>query len=436
MIQDAVRSVWALFLGIAILMIGNGLQGSLLGIRANIEGFETAIIGIVMAGYYIGFLISSVITPRLVSRVGHIRVFAAYASLASASILVHTLVPNPWAWMFLRFLTGIAIAGLYVVSESWLNQTATNETRGKIFSIYMMIVSGFMALGQFVLPLADPAGPVLFIVVSILVSVALIPISLSNTPAPTILQYETLRLREIYRLSPLGVVGCFMCGIAQGGLFSMGPVYAAEIGMGSAEIALFMSLPFVGLLLIQYPMGALSDRIDRRRVITSCATVAALAACGLALVGTAGGLPLFALFIVYGALAAVLYGLSVAHANDYVPTEKVLPASAMLVLTYAVGSIVGPVIAGYGMSILGPQTLFSIGALIHVGIAVFALYRMTRRPTVAAEDRGEYVPIAARATPIAATAAIEGAIDAAESEGDSPDDEGPPFVSVELDDKS
>ena len=408
MLGYTVRSVWVLFLGIAMMMIGNGLQGSLLGIRADIEGFDTGTIGLVMSGYYIGFLASSILTPRLVTRVGHIRVFAAYASLASIAILIHTLLSVPIVWMILRVFTGMAIAGLYVVCESWLNQTATNELRGKLFSIYMMVNAAALATGQFLLPLSDPGGPVLFIVVSILVSMALIPISLSNIKAPSILRFETMGVRQIYELSPLGVVGCFLVGVAQGGFFSLGPVFGTNIGMNSSQIALFMSLPFVGLLAIQYPLGALSDRSDRRRVISVSASIAAIAAGLVVWFTEMGGVPLFAAFAVYGAVASALYGLAIAHANDYIPTEKMLAGSAMLVLIYAVGSSFGPIIAGYGMSLLGPSALFLIGAVIHIAIAVFAVWRMTQRPAISIEDKTDFVPITVRTTPIAATAAIEG----------------------------
>lgn len=420
MVQDTVRAVWALLLGIAIMMVGNGLQGSLLGVRANLEGFDATTIGIIMSGYYLGFFISSIITPRLVSQVGHIRVFAAYASLASAAILVHTLLPSALLWMALRFLSGLAIAGLFVVSESWLNQTATNETRGKIFSIYMMISSGAVAIGQFALPLADPAGPNLFIVVSVLVSVALVPIALSKVQAPTILTLETISIREIYRLSPLGVVGSFLIGMGQGGFMSLGPVYAAQIGLTATEIAIFMSLPFAGLLIIQYPLGALSDRMDRRRVIAFCAAIGASAAAFIPQINTETRIILFGLYAIYGVLSIVLYGLIIAHANDYVPTEKILPASAILVLIYAVGSFIGPVFSGYAMQNLGSSALFMLGALIMAGVAFFTLYRMTRRSALTTEERNDFVPLGYRSSPIATAAAIEwsneAAIDEAQDE--------------------
>ncbi|MEM9207408.1 MAG: MFS transporter, partial [Pseudomonadota bacterium] len=356
---------------------------------------------------YLGFLISSIVTPKLVTDVGHIRVFAAFASIASAAVLVHSMVPEPIVWFGLRFFTGVAIAGLYVVCESWLNQTASNEERGKVFSLYMIVVAGCMGIGQFILPLADPSGHTLFIVVSIFVSVALVPISLSRSPAPTVVTLERLGLLELYRLSPLGVVSCFLIGIAQGGLFSLGPVYATELDFNTTEIAVFMALPFFVLILIQFPIGALSDRMDRRPVIAGVAIVAAASS---ALVGVFAGQNVtlvYAFFAVFGACAMSLYGLTIAHANDAMPTEKILPASAMLVLVYAVGSFGGPTITGLAMSQLGNDWFLWLGTAIHLAIAAYALYRMTQRAATPGDERGEYVPVLGRTTGIAQVAAIE-----------------------------
>ncbi|MEM6665287.1 MAG: MFS transporter [Pseudomonadota bacterium] len=407
--QNTVRSIWALFVGIALLMLGNGLQGSLLAVRANIEGFPTNLIGFVMSTYYLGFLISSIVTPRFISGVGHIRVFAAFASLASTTILLHSLFPTPVSWMALRFVTGIAVAGLYVVCESWLNQVTTNEERGKVFSIYMMVVSAFMGLGQFILPLADPSGHVLFIVVSILVSLALVPISLSRAPAPTVLALERMSIGTLYAYSPLGVVGCFLIGIAQGAFISMSPLYATEIGLNPGEVALFLSLPFAAVLVVQFPLGALSDRVDRRRVITFVSVIAGVAAA--LMLEQSSEFMIYLLYGVFAACAMTLYGLTIAHANDNLPSELILPASAMLVLVFSIGSFGGPILAGLAMAAMGPSALFMLCAAVHVVIAVFAVYRMTRRGAVPASEKTGYAPIASRATGLAAATIAEAAME-------------------------
>ncbi len=411
-----VKGVWALFLAIGFLMLGNGLQGSLLSLRATIEDFGATVTGLIMSSFYLGFLVSSVITPQLISGVGHVRVFAAFASIASTTILLHSLLPVPEIWFFLRFVTGFAFAGLYVVAESWLNQTATNEERGKVFAIYMMTVSGGMATGQYLLPLADPSGHVLFIVVSVLVSIALVPVSLSRSPAPVILETERMGFLELYRLSPLGLIACVLSGAGQGAMLSMGAVYGAGIGLPTAQLALFMSLPLFCVLLFQLPLGAVSDRMDRRYVICAVAGLAAAVAI-FAASDLGGGRPiLFAAFAVYGSFSMVLYGLSIAHANDAIPSEKMLPASAKLVLAFSIGSVAGPLVVGALMSAAGPSAFFVFGAAVHLAMALFAAYRMMRRPAIAEEDRGEYVILAPRATAVAAAAAIEAAADAAQEE--------------------
>ncbi len=281
----AIRSAWPLLLGLAILMLGNGLQGTLLGVRATLEGFSTQTTGYVMTGYYVGFLLGSFIGPKLVKNVGHIRVFAALASILSAAMLLHAVFVEPVTWFAIRVVNGFAIAGLYVVVESWLNDTATNRTRGQLLSVYMVIVLGGMAAGQFLLNLASPAGFELFILISVLVSVSLVPIALSVTRAPKFEAPVHVGWRTMYQTSPLGVVGCLIVGIAQGGLIGMGAVYAREIGMSVADVSLFMATALGGGVVLQWPVGRLSDIFDRRVIITVVTLLAALAALIGALVG-------------------------------------------------------------------------------------------------------------------------------------------------------
>lgn len=263
----AIRGVWALLFGIALLMLGNGLQGSLLGLRASLEGFGTSVTGLVISAFYVGLLIGAALTPRLVLRVGHIRVFAALASVASAFILLHAVFLSAPVWFVIRLVTGFCFSGLYVVAESWLNQASTNETRGKLLSVYMIISYASMGFGQLLLNLSDPGGFPLFILISVLVSLALVPISLTRTPAPQLETPEPISLKKLYKLSPMGFFGSLGSGLAQGAFFGMGAVYGGLSGLSIAQISLLLSLPLLGLVISQFPIGALSDRLDRRMVL-------------------------------------------------------------------------------------------------------------------------------------------------------------------------
>jgi MFS family permease len=272
----AVRSCWALLLGIALMMLGNGLQGSLLGIRASLEGFPTTATGILMSGYFAGFLVGSVLTPKMVARVGHVRVFAALASLASSAILIHVVWINPVSWTVIRLVSGFCYAGLYVVCESWLNDQATNQTRGQLLSIYMVVMLGGAAAGQGLLNVADPAGPNLFILVSVLVSLSLIPMLLSTGRTPPFEAPRPVGIRQLYLVSPTGVVGYFGAMMASGAYFGMGAVYARELGLSVRDISLFVSLIMLGGMFLQWPLGRLSDTWDRRQVLTGVTFAAAL----------------------------------------------------------------------------------------------------------------------------------------------------------------
>lgn len=409
---DLVRGVWTLFFALALIMVGNGLQGSLLGVRAMVEGFSTAQTGLVMSAYYGGFLIASVIMPRLIADVGHIRVFAAFASIASTSVLVHALYPTPLVWLFMRFLTGFALAGLYVVSESWLNSAASNRNRGRLLSVYMATTYACLAAGQYLLAFTDPASFAPFIAVSILVSLALVPISLTRSAAPQIATHEWVSLRELAAISPLGFAACLLVGVSQGALLGMGAVYGKMAGLDTGEIAVLMSLPYLLVVLVLFPLGMISDRFDRRAVLVGLNALVGLCAVAAALVGAADLWRLVALFTVYGGLSATVYSVAVAHANDSLAQEKMLAASAQLVFVFGIGSVAGPLAAGWAMGTFGPAAFFVLGAGVHLLVAAFALHRMRVRPPVPPEERTGFVGVPLRATPVAPAAA------AAEAAGD------------------
>jgi len=424
MIAAIVRS-WALLLGVALLMLGNGLQGTLLGVRASLEGFATAITGVLMSGYFVGFLAGSLLAPKLVGRVGHARTFAAFASLASTAILVHAVIVDPVIWTLMRLVSGFCYAGLYVVAESWLNEEATNETRGQLLSVYMVILLGGMGLGQILLNLADPTGPELFILVSVLISIGLVPMLLS---VGRVSRFETPRrvsVRELYRVSPTGVLGIFATVMAQGGCFGMGAVYAREIGLSLAEVSVFMSLFMIGGIVAQWPIGRLSDFMDRRRVLT----VVTFLATAIALAATLADLPgwlRFALFFAYGGMAFPMYSVCIAYVNDYLEPEQMVEASGTLVLVGGIGASVGPLAISLAMQGLGPGGFFACLAVVHVAIGLFALYRMTIREAVPVEEQGAYLAVA-RTTPMAAAMYAEAAAgDGSEDDEDDPAAATPP----------
>jgi MFS family permease len=329
----AVSSTWALLLGMALLMIGNGLQGTLLGVRASLEGFATSTTGILMSGYYVGFLAGSALAPRLVARVGHVRVFGALASLASVAILVHALFVGPATWLAMRLMSGFAYAGLYVVAESWLNEEATNATRGRLLSVYMVVSLGGVALGQALLNLADPSTPDLFVLVSVLVSLGLVPMLLSASRMPAFEAPSAVGVRQLYDATPTGVLGMFITMIAQGAFFGMGAVYASEVGLSVGEISLFMGLALLGGVLLQWPIGRLSDTFDRRQVIVTASLLAAVLAFAAALLGDdVPRLPLFALVSLFGGVLLPMYSLCIAYTNDYLRPDQMVDASGTLVL--------------------------------------------------------------------------------------------------------
>jgi MFS family permease len=399
----AISSCWPLFLGMALLMIGNGLQGSLLGVRAAIEHFPTTLTGVLMSAYYLGFLVGSLLTPKLVMRVGHVRVFAALASLASTAILIHAVFVEPTTWVAVRLASGFCYAGLYVVAESWLNEQATNETRGQLLSIYLVISYGGMALDQGLLNTASPGGSTLFMLVSILVSLSLIPMLLSATKGPAFAASSPISVKELYQASPTGMVGFFVAGLAQGGAVGMGAVYTGMIGLSVPLISLFMTMLLLGGMLLQWPLGLLSDRFDRRLVLTVVTFVAA----ALALAGAMGAADsikgLLIIIFLFGGMMLPMYSLCLAYTNDYLKPEQMVAASGTLVLVGGCGAALGPTMIALTMELVGPPGYFWWLFLVHCAIGVFILYRMTQRPAMPLEAQGSsYASIPLRATPVAA----------------------------------
>jgi len=385
---------WALFLGMGLIMLGNGLQATLLGMRATIENFGTTITGVVMSGFFLGLIGGSSIVPKIVGRVGHVRTFGALASLASTSILVQAIFVAPWVWWAMRVVTGFAYAGLYIVSESWINDAAENGTRGKLLSFYMLVSLGGMAGGQMLLNLSHPSGFELFVLVSLLISLSVIPILLSTARAPQFDVQENVSILQLYRVSPLGVFGMFVTGMSMGAFFGMGAVYATDIGLSVQEVSFFMGTLILGGFLFQYPLGWLSDSFGPSKVIIlSCIGGAVVSF--IAMNFTGEGLVFYLIIATVGGLAMPLYSLCCVHTNDYLTPTQMVAASGTLVLLSAVGATVGSPITAFVMDIFGPQAFYgSIGVMLS-SVAVFALWRSTQRSTVTTEEQGDFIVMAA-----------------------------------------
>ena len=389
----AISSVWALLLGVALFMMGSGLQGSLLGVRATGEGFSTLVTGVVMSSYFAGFLAGSRVVPRLVARVGHIRVFGALASIASGMFLLHAVFVDPIAWVVLRLTTGFCYIGLFIVAESWLNHRSTNETRGQLLAVYVIVMTGSMAAGPLLLNIGDPSGFDLFIAASVMVSFALVPLSLTAYPAPPFQEIAKLSLAEIYRVSPLGLIGSMANGATSGALIWLASVYARETGMAIGDVSLFAAASIIGGVVLQWPIGRLSDRFDRRLVLTSTSLAGAVFATAAALLQGSDPHVLMVLVAITGGIAISVYSLSVAHTNDFLEPRHMVAASSGLLLVNGVGGIIGPAATGAAMSLIGPAGYFWFPAFAFLALGLFAIYRTTRRASVPNEEQMPYVAV-------------------------------------------
>ena len=408
-------SSWALLLGMGLLMVGNGMQGTLLGIRGSIEDFSTFNMSIVMSAYFIGFLGGSRIAPGMIRRVGHVRVFAALASMISAVMILYPTFPNVAVWTLGRVLIGFCFSAVYVTAESWLNNAATNENRGQTLSVYMIVQTFGIVIAQALLLTADPSGFVLFVIPSVLVSLAVTPILLSISPTPAFDTTKPMSLRELASFSPLGCVGMFLLGGVFSAQFGMASVYGAEAGLTVAQISIFVATFFVGSVVLQYPIGWISDRMDRRLLIVITSIIGAAGSFGGMIFGHIFPVLLVASFVV-GGMSNPLYSLLIAHTNDFLEHEDMAAASGGMIFINGLGAIMGPIITGWMMgTTLGPGGFYLFTAVLFVVLAVYASYRATVRPAVPATETGEFVPIYAAATAVAVELAQEYAIESDQS---------------------
>lgn len=404
------RSSWALLLGMFLLMFGNGLQGSLLGIRGDIEGFDPATLSYVVSAYFVGFLGGSWLAPALLRKVGHVRVFAAMASLISAAFVLYPAVPDLIAWGVLRLVIGFCFSCVYVVVESWLNNASDNENRGKALSLYMMMQMFGLISAQGALNLGDVSGYNLFILTSVVVSISFTPVLLNAVPTPVFETAKSMTLRRLFQMSPLGFVGMVLINAVYSVMFGMASVYGTQRGLSIAEISIFIAAFFIGGLLLQYPVGWVSDRMDRRRLIIIVCAVAS-AACLGAILASDYPYAIIAMAALLGACVNPLYALLIAHTNDFMETQEMAAASSGLLFVGGIGAVGGPVVVGYLMGAFGPSAFFALIMVFMASIGLYGLYRMTQRASVAVEDTNTYANYAPGVGPVAVEIAQEYAID-------------------------
>jgi MFS family permease len=410
--------IWALLIGIVFIMLGNGMHFTLIGVRGGIEGFSATDLAIVASGYFLGFLSGARLTPGMIRRVGHVRVFAALGSFMSAGLIAFPIFTDPISWTVLRILVGFCMSGIYVTAESWLNASATNETRGKVLSAYMIAQTLGIIGAQALLTLGDAATAVLFIGASILVSISFGPILLSVMPTPAAEVTRAMPLRTLFTNTPLGTVGVFLLGTIYATQSGMGAVYGTQVGLSADQIALFIAMLFGGALLLQYPIGWLSDRVDRRKLILGCSVLGA-AFCAAGWVQQDDIWLLMGAAFLTGGVTTPLYALLLAYTNDALSPEDMPAASGGLVLTFGIGAILGPLGTGWAMQVMGPQAFWLALGIVFTAIAVYAAFRMTRRATVPVEETESYLGVLPTASPIAVEAAGAWSAEQSETERES-----------------
>ncbi|MCO6391359.1 MFS transporter [Aliihoeflea aestuarii] len=381
------RPVLSLLWGTAFLLAGSGLHGLVLPLRGQAEGFSTTSLGLLGTAWAIGFVAGCYLAPRLVRKVGHVRAYGAFAATASIVALMTGIWINEIAWILLRACTGFAMAGAFMVIESWLNERSTNENRGTVFGLYMMVTYASIMAGQMVVASADIGNASLFMMAGILFCASLIPTAISSAMAPKPLQSVSLDLKGLYRNSPVASAACLLVGVANGAWGTMGAVYGARIGITTFEIALMMSLVVLAGALAQMPVGRISDRTDRRFVLAGASAFCGLIALVIFLAAPRNGIVVLGMTGAYGMLAYTLYSIAVAHANDHASPEDFVKVSGGLLLLYGFGTMVGPLMAAPLMDYLRPESLFLATALPHLVLAGYTMLRISRRAPVPIEDR-------------------------------------------------
>ena len=405
--DKVLKNSWALFLGMAFIMMAYGFQGSLLGVRAVQEEFSITSTGFMMSGYFVGYFIGAATIPNVISQVGHIRVFAAFASLSSLVILMHSIFISPFIWFFLRVLTGISMVCIYTVAESWLNDRSSNKNRGSVLSIYMVILYGSLGIGMFLLNFSSPKNFQPFILVSVITSVALIPILLTKKKPPNFKKIEAMSLKELYKSSPFGAVSSFFYGTIQSALFTLLAVYATSMNFTILEISIVTFLLAISGAVAQFPVGKLSDIYDRRKVIIYATFGAAIFSILTIFVTRQMYLPeglatsktsFYFFFVLFSFCSLPMFSLILAHTNDYITKDKFVAAGAGLQFTFGLGAMSGPFLCSIFMDLVGSNGFFVFLFIFHSIIGLFGIYRMKIRKTVENPD-SQFVAMPQTITP-------------------------------------
>lgn len=399
--RNQIAAIGAILLSTAIFIAGNGLLGTLIPVRAQLDGFSNLAIGFIGSAYFIGFVAGCFAGPNLLGRVGHIRTFAIGAAIAAASTLLQSLFVTIAVWALMRALFGFAAANLYMVIESWLNDRATNEVRGRIFAFYLIVNFSSLIVGQLLFATNAPSSFALFALCAIFYAVCLIPVALTLLPQPQQRRIPQLRPLRLYRVAPVGVAGCVTVGLANGALWTLAPIYAQSHGLTKGSLAIFMSAFTLGGALIQVPLGRFSDRFDRRVIIACVCATSALLGVVIASYGAHQRGVTLALITLFGMSVLPLYGLTVAHTNDRIAREDFVEASATLLMVNSLSSILGPPLAALITGLTSTASLFLYTATIHASMAVFTIVRLRVKDAPASEHHGAFEPVPQQSSPAA-----------------------------------
>ena len=416
-----IRNSWALFTGFGIIVVSHGFQSNLLGIRSVIENFNFIATGIMMSAYFVGFFIGATVVPRLVTKVGHIRVFAAFASMASLSSLVHVVFVDPYVWIFARFLTGFSMIGIFIIVESWLNDRANNKTRGKVLSLYMLVTYVGMALGNLLLNVSNPRYYEPFILISLLFSIALIPILLTKRKPPKFRKNSAIKIKELFKISPFGTVSMFCTGFIFAPIFSLLSVYAVTMKLGIFETSLLLVGVMLAGALFQWPIGSLSDKYDRRKIIIGSSLAAIIFSLSAIFASGVGSslsnlfiestvsfnyfstamdkTRLFIFVILLAGVTLPLFSLNLALVNDYIPKEKFVAAGSGLNIIFGLGAMAGPIMCSILMHFLGPNGFFIHLLIFLFVIIVFGFYRLGQRE-IENNPESTFTPLPTTITPL------------------------------------
>jgi len=389
--MSSVRPLIPLLIAAGILLGGNGLQSTLIALRGASEGFSPATIGFMGTAYFAGFLVGCLTIVRMLKAVGHVRSFAALAAIASAGTLVLVLAIDPVVWSVMRLITGFCFAGLFTVMESWLNSGVRNEDRARVLALYRIIDIGSVTGAQFLIPVFGAGGFAIFAIMSIMITLSLVPVSLGDRSNPAPPEDVKLDLKRAWAISPLAAIGCIAVGLTNSAFRSLSPVYAEQIGMSVTDVVTFVSVGIIGGAIIQYPLGYLSDRHDRRKVLLGTCIGALFSALVLAFYVGASPIANFIAIFIFGSFAMPMFSLSAAHANDRAEKNEFVLVNAALMLFYSVGAIVGPITASYFMEAYGPSMLFLFSAIVYAALIIVIVWRMSARSSVPDSRRGKFV---------------------------------------------